>query len=507
MEWVEKHCRHSKGEWAGKPLMLDPNGRQMFEDIWGWRREEDGTRLYRRVFAAEPRKNGKSTKASAVALALTVGDGEPAAEVYSIAGNKNQASLVFREAQAMVRQSRELSAIFEPLANVLVCPSLNYAFYKPLPAKGKTQHGFNPHGVIGDEVHVWHGREQHDVMSSSFGARRQPLRFYITTAGDDLASLCYSEWQYALKVRDGLHTDRALLPILFAADYTDDPFDPATWYKANPNLGIAKKLSYMEERAAEAAASPAALNAFLQLELNIWVESASKWMPIKVWNDPANVAPFDPDSLIGRACYLGLDLGRTRDPSALVCVFPPAADDPCWRILARFFLPGADLAARCKNDGVPYDVWAREGVLELTEGNIADYAVIEDACFEWHQKFKAKGLGFDRMFADRTIQNLQARGVECIAVGQGVSHALPMAELERAAHGRILRHGGNPMLAWMATNVVAVLDKNNNMSPSKQKSFNRIDGIPASLNAMALYFAEHATPQSPYEHRGLLILR
>lgn len=505
--YFERHFRHSKGEWAGQPLILDPNHRQLVEDIWGWRRVEDGTRLYRQVFEAVARKNGKSTFAAGVGIALTVGDGEPGAEVYSIAGNKNQASLVFRESQSMAGQSPELHRELEILRNAIYCPRLRSSF-QPLASKPNTQHGFNPHGVIGDEVHAWAGRDQYDVMSTALGARRQPLEFYITTAGDDLTSLCWELWDYARKVRDGIHVDRAFLPVLFEADPEDDPGDPRTWAKANPNLGVSIKPDYLADRYQKALVQPAAMAAFKRLHLNIWVENASKWMPLSVWNDPANAAPVREDALIGRPCWMGLDLAWKHDISALVVVFPPCEADASWVVLCRFFLPEKGLAARAKRDHVPYDVWAANGLLKTTEGDITDFDAIEAEAFALWEKFRPRACGFDRMMAGATINHLTERGVECVGVGQGfLSMALPMKELDRAVHGRAFRHGGHPILSWMASNVVVSTDPAGNMKPDKKRSHQRIDGIPATLNAMALALAEPATKKSPYERRGLLILR
>ncbi len=504
---MQKYCRHSKGEWAGRPLILDPNHKQLVEDIWGWRRESDGTRLYREVFEAIPRKNGKSTIASAIGLALTVGDGEPGAEVYSIAGSKAQASMVFAEARRMVHQSAELSRDCDNLVSMIYCAKLDSRF-QPLGSKPSTQHGYNVHGRIGDGLHAWTSREQYDVMTTAEGTRRQPLGFDITTAGDNPQSLCGELWDHALKVRDGIHLDPSFLPVIFAADKDDDPSDPATWAKANPNLGVSIKLDYLERKFRKAESQPSFMSAFKRLHLNIWVESHDKWMPIAVWNDPANAASFNEADLIGRPCWMGLDLAWKHDITALMVVFPPIEADPRWYIVSRFFLPEQNIIQRSKRDRVPYDVWAEKGLLTLTPGDITDFDIVEEHIRALWDKFKPRAMGFDRVFAGPTVNSLTNDGYDCVAVGQGfMSTALPMAELDRAVNGRILRHGGNPILAWMASNLVVETDKSGNLRPDKKRSIQRIDGIPATLNAMALALAAKAEPASPYERRGLLILR
>lgn len=505
--WVEKHCRHSTGEFAGKPYILDPNARQFFEDFYGWRRYEDGLRLYRECFDAEGRKNGKTTRAAAVGLALTIADNEPRGQVYAVAGNEAQASIVHNEAKAMIGQSPELYKCTEILAKAIYCPS-QASIFKPLPSKASTQHGLNPHGVIGDEVHEWTGRDQYDVMHTAVGARRQPFEYYITTAGDDLTSLCWTMWDYARKVRDGIHNDRAFLPIIFEADPKDDPGDPATWAKANPNLGVSIKLDYLREKYERALLIPTEMAAFKRLHLNLWVSSSAKWMPVEIWNKDENKAPFDEDSLVGRECYFGLDLAWKQDITALIILFPPAAGDPAWRVICRFFVPDHEIVQRAKRDNVPYDVWAQQKLLTLTDGNVTDFDAVENAIFELGKKFSPKALGFDRLFAGQVINNLTARGMNCVEVGQGfMSTAMPMAEVERAAESGRFRHGGHPILGWMATNVVADIDKSGNKRPNKLKSHQRIDGIPATLNAMALALAGNGAAPNPYADKGILILR
>lgn len=513
MLFFERYLRHSTGEWAGRPFILTPPPgspaphfwqKRLVEDLWGWRRA-DHTRLYRRAFVAVPRKNGKTTLAAGIANALTFGDGEPAAQVFSIAGNQEQARLVFDEACAMVGQSPELSAEVEILKSALYCAALRSSF-KPLAAKGRGQHGKNPHGVIGDELHEWQGREMYDAMQTAMGARREPLEFYITTAGHNMQSVCWQLWSHALKVRDGVIDFPSLMPVIFAAEPDDDWQDPATWLKANPNLNVSVKLDYLREKCEEARQIASQENAFKQLHLNMWTEQSVRWLPMHRWNDAANATPFDEAELIGRPCFIGIDLAHTKDLSAIAVVFPPHGNDPQWRVVMRFYLPEDGLRLRVQRDFVPYDAWTRDGFLTLTPGDIADYNAIERGIVELAEKFKPREIAFDRMFAGTVINNLMERRLDCVAVGQGFySMAAPCAELERAVIGKMFRHGGNPVLDWNASNVVAARDERGNIKPDHRKSGERIDGISAIVTAMARALASTEAP-SPYASRGLIIL-
>lgn len=506
MFFFERYLRHSTGEWAGLPFKLDQAWqRRLTEDIWGWRRV-DGTRLYRRVLVALPRKNGKTTYAAGVANLLAFGEGEPRAQVFSIAGNQDQARIVFDEACAMVAQSPELSAEVEILKTSLYCAKLQSSF-KPLAAKSRGLHGKNPHGVIGDELHEWQGRDTYDAMQSALGARREPLEFYITTAGHNQQSVCWELWSHALKVRDGIVDFPSLLPVIFAADPNDDWQDPATWAKANPGFGVQVKPEFIREKCAEAAQIATQENAFKQLHLNLWTQQAVRWIPMERWNDPANAAPFDENELIGRECYLGMDLANTRDLSALALVFPPCGADPQWRAVSRFLLPEDGLRLRVQRDFVPYDVWHRQGHLILTPGEVADFNAIEREAVALVEKFNPREVAFDPMFASGVVNNLMDRAVACVGVRQGFySMAAPCAEFERAIIGRLFRHGAHPILTWNASNVVAARDERGCIKPDHKKSGERIDGVSAIVTAMARALV-HRENTNPYTaERGLIVL-
>jgi phage terminase large subunit-like protein len=497
--WLQSHCRHSKGEWAGKPLHLEPWQRERLIDPIFGTLNSDGSRQYRQVFCGLPRKNGKTTLAAGVGLALLIGDNEPGAEVYSVAGNADQANIVWGEAAAMISQSPSLSEVTESLKSALYVPDLR-ASWKALTKSAKTKHGLNPHGVIGDEVHVWKDREQYDVMSSAVGARRQPLEFYITTAGTDQNLVCWELWQYALKVADGTIHDPTFLSVIFAADDDDDPFDPVTWAKSNPNLGVSVKLDYLAKRASQAGQIATQLNAFKQLHLNIWCEATSTWISTDTWRGQDMGAPFDEAMLYGRKCYAGVDLAWTRDMSAVAYVFPPCDSDDQWRILMRYFLPEAAIAQRSGEDMAPYDVWARDGHIALTNGNVTDFNAIEAQIVADAAKFQVVEVCFDAMFAGATVNNLMQSGFACVGLRQGfISLNAPTQEFERLALTGRFAHGDNPVLRWNLSNVRIERDAAGNIKPSKAKSTGRIDGVAAVINAIARALNVEPIAVSPWE--------
>ncbi len=233
--------RHTKGEWAGEHFALAPWQEPIVRNIFGWKRP-DGTRRYRRVYIEVPRKNGKSTLVAGLALYLLYADREAGAEVFSVAADREQAGIVFEQAKAMAELEPDLVAVSEIYRRSIVV-SATSSTYRVLSADVPTKHGLNAHGVLFDELHAQPTRDLWDVLTTSTGARRQPLVVAITTAGYDRQSVCWEVHEYARQVRAGVIDDSSFLPVIYAAEPGDDWTDEAVWRKANPGLGITPRTS------------------------------------------------------------------------------------------------------------------------------------------------------------------------------------------------------------------------------------------------------------------------
>ena len=212
---------------------------------------------------------------------------------------------------------------------------------------------------------------------------------------------------------------------------------------------------------------------------------------MEVWNEGGE--PIDLDRLKGRRCYAGLDLARVRDLSALALLFPPESDGEKWQVLMRFWCPQEDIEERSRRDGVPYDAWARAGLLDTTPGNSTDFGFIREAIIELGGEYDIREIAYDRIFAGEIVNDLMAEGFSMIPYGQHFgAMAAPVAEMERMLLARTLQHGGNPVLAWCASNAVVVQDAYGNRRIDKAKSTERVDGVVALL--MALGRAMMGTP-------------
>ena len=490
--------KHSKGEWAGQTVTLEPW--QMFA-LWvlfGWKRA-DGLRRFRTAYMEVARKNGKSTLASGVGLYLLDADGEPGAEVYSAATKRAQAQITHAEATRMVKASPFLRRRIRAFRDNLHIPD-TAAKFEPLGRDADSMDGLNIHGAIIDEVHAHKTRDVWDVLETATGSRRQPLLFGITTAGFDRQSLCWDLHEYTEKVLQGVIRDDTFFGLIFSIDEGDDWQSPGVWAKANPNIGVSVKPDDLERKADKAKEMPSALNSFLRLHLNVWTQSETKWLDLEHWR--ACGGAVDTEGLRGRSCYGGLDLSSTTDISALVLVFPPLADEDPYQVLCRFWIPEDNMRLRSKRDRVPYDVWTRQGLIATTPGNVIDYDFIVAEVDELAQKYDIAEIAFDRWGATRIYQKLEDARMTMVQFGQGfASMSPPMKELEKIVLSGQLAHGGNQVLTWMADNLVAREDPAGNIKPDKEKSVERIDGMVALIMGLDRAI-RHET--SVYAERGLL---
>lgn len=467
---------HVTGQWRGQPFILADWQKTIVRDVFGWKRP-DGTRKYRTVFIAVPRKAGKTTLAAGLALYCLYADGEAGGQVINAAADRQQASLCFDAAQGMVRAEPVLNERSQVYRRSIVVPNTGSAYYA-ISSEAGTKHGLNCSYIGADELHAWPDRDLWDVLTTSTGARRQPLTVVTTTAGYDRHSICYEQWDYAIKVRDGLIEDDTFYPAIFAADEGDDWTDPDVWKKAHPGLGISVSMDYFEQEAAKARALPSYENTFRRLLLNQWTESDVRWLSIDAWDACNDELP----DLEGATCYAGLDLSSTTDITALVLAFP--IDGKVY-LMPFFWVPQEALAARTRRDRVPYDVWARDGLIETTPGAVIDYDVIRARINELSERYHIKEIAIDRWNAAQLSTQLSGDGFEMVGFGQGfASMGSPTKELERLIIGKEIAHDGNPVMRWMASNVSVETDAAGNMKPSKKKSTERIDGIVASIMAI-----------------------
>lgn len=486
---------HTKGPFAQKAFDLRPWQVQILKKLF--KTQKDGRRQYRQCLLMLPRKNGKTELAAALAIYFLLFDGEIGGEVYSAAADKDQAALVFNVAAQMIRNDPELEAACEIIdSQKRIVHRKSGSFYRAISAEAYSKHGFNASVVIYDELHAAPSRELWDVLTTSQGARSQPLTLAISTAGFDRNSILWEIYAHAKKVAENPAIDPTFLSLLYEAPLDADWTDEKVWKKANPALGDFRSLEEMRIACARAKEIPAQENTFRRLYLNQWTEQASRWIALPTW-DACRTA-VERGGLKGRRCYVGMDLSSTKDLTALVAVFP---DDDHFDVLAQFFVPRENMRERVTRDRVPYDQWTRDGFMVATEGTIIDYEYVRNTLKDWASEFNIREIAYDRWGAVDLVTRLKEQdGFTCVPMGQGmVSMAAPTKSLEKAILSKQLRHDGHPVLRWCVSNVAVEQDAAGNIKPAKNKSSEKIDGVVALIMAIARMDVNNSSKEPSFQ--------
>lgn len=492
------------GDYSGEPFALRAWQEEPIRRLFGTLRSDGETRQYRKTFWALPRKQGKTELVAAAGLYLLMGQGRANQRIYTASGDVEQAGLIFRAAVEMVRNDPHLEAatvVYDGYKRIDF-PAGNSSL-KVLSSVPKSKHGLGPTAVLIDEYHVV-DEELVNVLTTGFGARRDPLTWMITTAGWDRTSLCYDEWQYARKVQAGEIADPTYLPVIFAAEPDDDWEAESTWFKAMPALGDFCNLEFIREEFAKAKERPRFQNTFRQLYLNQWTEQATRWLSVDDWQAcKAEVPDHD-----GEPCYAGLDLGVTGDMSAFVRAFPN--DNGGIDLVPRFWVPRDGRWRREPRNRQLYIEWEKRGFLTFTDGETQDHQLIEDTIAADNEATPIRLLLADRAYASQILSRLfHQHQINVKGISQGpLTLNEPMVRLEELILSKRLRHPGHPVLDWNVANACVQRNSTGLMHLDKASATERIDGIAAAIDAVAAWNAEHPAHDgdSVYASRGILTL-
>lgn len=497
--------KHWKGDFAGKAFHLAAWQQFRIGSFFGWKRTETRKRRFVEAYTEIPRKNGKTTEAAGIGLSGMLLDGEMGSEVYAVATKRDQAKIVWEDARMMVKSTPTLSKRIRAYVANLNCPQMASKF-EALGRDSKTLDGLNPYYVLYDEFHAYRDPYLRSVMQNAFGSRADPVEWIITTAGNETETMCYELREHALKVLDPEQPDfddDTLFAYIACPYAEDDPGSPDTWATANPNLGVGKRVDYMQRRWDRACQVQSEMNEFLSKQLNIWTSSVESWLNMTSW-EACNLGPVEPAAVAGRDCYAGLDLAAVNDLSALALVYPDTGADR-WDVNMRFWCPEENIRDRARFDKVPYDLWAQKGHITPTPGKTTDYAFIEHAILQAHAAHPIKALLYDRWNSSQLIRNLEAAGVPCVPCGQGYKDQTPaLREVERRMLGGTLNHAGHPILRWNANNAQVIRDPADNIKLSKKDPRKRIDGVAALANAaFGIISDQEPENKNPYRNRGM----
>ena len=481
IEFIERFCRHSKGEWAGKPVKLELFQKAFIQALFGFTDRETGLRRYREAFFLVGRKNGKSTLLAGLALYMLIADGEGGAEVYSTATKYAQARLLFDEAHNMVKQSPDLSRHMKKRkSDLFYMPSMSKL--QPLARNSDTLDGLNASFVIMDELHGVKDRNLYEVMRQSQSARREPLLVMITTAGTVRECIFDEMYEHACAVADGAIADDTFLPILYELDSRNEWTDPAAWMKANPSLGAIKKADDLRIKVERAKQNPANLPGVLCKEFNIRETVKTAWLSFEAIN---STATFDLSDFRGTYCIGGVDLSITTDLTCASLLFMKRGADTKY-IAQMYWLPADRLQERVKQDKIPYDKWLARGLLRLCAGNTINYSDVTAWFMETVKEYELfpAWVYYDSYSARYFVEEMQMQGFNMVCCIQGAKTlSLPMQMLGADLQAHRVNYNNNPVLKWCLTNTGIQTDRNGNIVPVKDQSpRQRIDGTAALLD-------------------------
>ncbi len=497
IRFIEKYITHVKGDFAGESLILENWQKEdIIKPAFGIKKKKDGSRRFKIIYVEVPKGNAKSTLGAALMLYVLGADGQKGGEVYSAAGDRDQATIIFDIAKDMISGNINLSARFKIWKYSITYPKTN-GKYKAISAEAGTKHGYNPSGIAFDELHVQPNKELWDTLVQGAIKRANCIIFAFTTAGYDMETICYEQHDYAIKVRDGVIKDDSFLPVVYAAEPEDDIYDIAIWKKANPGFGTIVQEDFFHREILKIKHQPSHESTFRRLHLNQWVGSAETWIPDNVWMK--NSA----EPIYKGKCYGGVDLSTVGDISAYVLFWPDTKAVKCY-----LFVPGDCVDDRSRREGINYDVWVKDKLLTATPGNTIDYSYIMKAMIDSREKYEVAAIGFDRYLMEDLGNKFSQADVDLekwplLPIGQGyVSMSEPTKTIERMAYSGELRHGGNPVLRWMCSNIQIESDAAGNIKMSKKKSREKIDGMVALAMAISAWGGAEPEFRSRYEDEG-----
>lgn len=492
--FIERFCKHSKGKWAGKPVILELWQKAMIEAVFGFVDDENGLRKYKKVVLLVAKKNGKTTIDSGLGLYGLTSDDEGGAEIYSIAKVKEQSKLVWTEACHMVHKS--------PLLKKRLRQTITGIYYDrkeshfiPLASETNSLDGKNPYYVLADEIWAWEDMGLLDIMEDGMSAREQPLLLETSTMGTVRGKVFDNEYDYCEKILKGYRKeeggiiDETVLPIIYELDTADEWLDEECWYKANPNLNVSKGLDYLRDKVNKAKNNPLALTNLLCKDFNIRQTSACAWMTYEEIN---NEETYIDDMFKDCYCIGGCDLSSTLD---LTCATLMGIKNDKMFVKQMYFIPEANIDKKVIEDKIPYDKWKALGLLRTSEGSKVNYTDVTNWFIEQVEKYELRPLwvGYDSWNAQYWCDEMKSYGFDMVEVRQGAkTMSEPMKELKALLCDKKINYNNNPILKWNLSNLSIKADDNNNIRPIKEHLTQRIDGAVSLIDAMVIYYNNKA---------------
>lgn len=491
IQFIEKYCKHSKGKWAGKPVILELWQKAHIQALYGFVDKETGLRKYRKFVLFVGKKNGKSTEGSGLGLYQLTSDGEGGAEVYSVATQKDQAKIIWEEAKRMAAKSPALNKRTRRLVNGIFYDKTE-SLFKAVASETDSLDGLNGSAILADEIWAWRDKGLLDIMSDSISVREQPIIFEFSTMGKIREAVFDGEYEYleaVIKGYEGLEggiEDETVLPFIYELDEAKEWTDEKAWIKANPNLGVTKTYKYLRDKVEKAQKKPDELSNLLCKEFNVRTTAQEAWVDFDTVN---NEETYDMDSLYDTYAIGGVDLSSTTD---LTCATLLIMKHNKKYVLQQYFIPSERLEFKIKDDKIPYDKWEKRGLVTICDGAKVNYSDVTQWFLRMNDEYKISALwiGYDPWNTQYWVEEMKEYGFEMVEVRQGAkTMSNPMKQLEADLIEKNVNYNNNPVLKWCLCNTSVKRDENDNIRPVKgQKQRARIDGTVSLIIAYSVLF-------------------
>lgn len=491
IQFIEKYCKHSKGKWAGKPVILELWQKAHIQALYGFVDKETGLRKYRKFALFVGKKNGKSTEGSGLGLYQLTSDGEGGAEVYSVATQKDQAKIIWEEAKRMAGKSPALNKRTRRLVNGIFYDKTE-SLFKAVASETDSLDGLNGSAILADEIWAWRDKGLLDIMSDSISVREQPIIFEFSTMGKIREAVFDSEYEYfdaIIKGYEGLEggiVDETTIAFIYELDEAKEWTDEKAWIKANPNLGVAKTYKYLRDKVEKALKKPDELSNLLCKEFNVRTTAQEAWINFDTAN---NEETYDMEELYDTYAVGGVDLSSTTD---LTCATLLVVKQNKKYVIQQYFIPSERLEFKIKDDKIPYDIWEKRGLVTICEGAKVNYSDVTQWFLRMNEEYKISALwiGYDPWNTQYWVEEMKEYGFEMVEVRQGAkTMSNPMKQLEADLIEKNVNYNNNPILKWCLCNTSVKRDENDNIRPVKgQKQRARIDGTVSLIIAYCVLF-------------------
>lgn len=489
LEFAENYCRHSKGKFGGKRVVLELWEKAHLATIFGFI-DIEGNRKYRESLLIVGKKNGKSLLASIVGLYMLTADGEMGPEVYAVATKKDQSKIIWSESKRMVKKSPSLLKRVKPLVAELQT-EFNDGVFKPLASDSDTLDGLNVHCVLMDEIHQWkQGKALYDIMADGVTAREQPLTYITSTAGTIREDIYDQKYEEAEMVINGYrdpegYKDEHFIAFIYELNNRKDWVNPECWEMANPGLGTIKNKNTLRDKVEKAKKNPLLVKNLLCKEFNIRETSSEAWLTFEQAN---NTETYDLKELNPRYGVGGVDLSATTDLTAAKVIFKVPRDERIY-VISMYWMPEDLVDKRVTEDKIPYDIWIEKGYVRTCQGNKISYKDVKAWFVEIQEKHDIflNLIGYDAWSAAYFVEDMQDQFGKSVMVPviQGKKTlSQPMKDLGADLENNLIVYNNNPVDKWCLCNTAVDVDKNDNIQPIKtSKPRRRIDGTAALLDA------------------------